>query len=111
MVVVRSRTIGVSPKAWPTALAAQHLAARAIGFLQLRRHTAHVLAARAALAAQRFEGAHPAFVARAPGLDALPEPRLLLRQLLVEPRGVFGLDPQLAFALREVGVVGDRIAP
>jgi hypothetical protein len=32
----------------------------------------------------RFQRAHPAFVAGAPGLDALANPHLFLRQLFVE---------------------------
>ena len=48
------------------------------------RRTRRLLAPRRALLAHRHQRAHAAFVARAPRLDALPQPGFLLRQPLVE---------------------------
>ena len=59
----------------------------------------------AALSAQLLEGAHSAFVARAPRFHALANPRFLLRELLVEQRRVPGLDFQRCPLLQHVLVV------
>ena len=52
-----------------------------------------------------FERADSAFVASAPRLDALADPRLLLRELLVEQRRVLGLDVERGAFLEHVVVV------
>ena len=75
---------------------------------------AQMVAALAAFAAQLFEAAHPAFVTRAPRLDALAQPYFFLRQHLVE----FGLldrfDRQLlgleALVFSEITLVGAQHA-
>src|SRR5690606_32935326 len=72
-------------------------------------HVAGQLAALAALAAHRFQAPHATLVARPARLDALPDPRLLLRQQLVEARALLLLriQPLLAAAL----VVGPVARP
>ena len=62
----------------------EHEAARWVGGLDLHAHHAGLLPARSPLGAHRDECADAAFVARAPGLDALPHPDLLLGEFLVE---------------------------
>ncbi len=89
--------------------ARDHFAA-ALGLGQRRAHTAGFLAARAPLVAQRFERAHAALVARAPRLDAAPQPCFFLRELLVEQRRLVGFDAQFVLARGEVGVVAGRVA-
>src|SRR5690606_39271625 len=56
---------------------------------------AHPLATLLALAAQGLEAAHPALVARAPGLDALTDPRFLLLPEAVEPPPLLRLHRKL----------------
>ena len=57
-------------------------------------------------AAQGIESAHPAFVARAPRLDAFADPAFFFRQALVEQRVVRGLGRELLGLLGlEFGVV------
>ena len=56
-------------------------------FARFERHAdgARLGAICGAFRTKRHERSHATFVPRAPRLDALPEPRLFLRQLLVEP--------------------------
>src|SRR5258706_3600957 len=72
------------------------------------RRLSDALAPFAALYAQLFERAHSALVARAPRLHALANPNLLLRQLLVEQGGVFGLDLERRALLQYVVVIAAR---
>src|SRR5690606_38169710 len=67
-------------------LGLEHQLAGGGGLLHGHAGLADALAARAALLAHRHQRAHPAFVARAAGLHAFPDPRLFLRQTLVEQR-------------------------
>ncbi len=91
-------------------LGLDHQPAGALGLLDLHLHVARAIAARAADLPQGLQGADPAFVAGAPGLDSGANPDLFLGQLLVElgvlPR--FGLQDRL-FAL-QVGRVVARPA-
>ena len=61
-----------------------HEAARALAGIERELHVAEPRATLAALAAQRFEPAHAALVARAARLDPLADPGFLLRPELVE---------------------------
>jgi len=74
--------------------------ARTLGLLDAHAQQA-ALAARLALLAQPFQRAHASFVARAPRLDALPDPGFLLRQLLVELDRLRGLGIQHRLFARE----------
>ena len=71
------------------------LLARRPGLRGFHAHVAGQITALRTFVAHRLEPAHAAFVAGAAGLDALPDPDLLLRQHLVET-GVllrFGIEP------------------
>src|SRR5262249_38320706 len=62
----------------------EYQTARRLGLLDAKPCRSHDVAARGALASHRHQRAHPSFVSRAPRLDALPQPRFFLRELLVE---------------------------
>ena len=79
--------------------------ARGRRLLDLEFDLPDALATLAALPAQLLEGANPAFVARAPRLDTLADPRFLLRQLLVEQRRMLGLDFERGELLQHVIIV------
>ena len=80
---------------------------RGVGPLDPQADRADGRAPRGALLAHRHQRAHPALVARAPRLDALPQPHFFLRQTLVEL--VLLATPSLAshssFFLHEGGIV------
>src|SRR5690606_12046371 len=86
-----------------------HLLAGRATLRDFHAHVAGQLAALAALAAHRFQAPHATFVAGPARLDALPDPRLLLPQQLVEARALLLLriQPLLAAAL----VVGPVARP
>ena len=65
-------------------LGLEHERPDGIRALDLQPHRADALAARRPLGAHRHEGRDATLVARAPRLDALAQPCLLLRELLVE---------------------------
>jgi hypothetical protein len=69
-------------------------------------HLAELVATARAFVAQPLQTSHPAFVARAPRLDALADPHLLLRQHLVELGVHYRLGRQhLVLASPVLGVV------
>jgi hypothetical protein len=97
IVVVRSRTMTLSPCITPAARAST---------LRLQTHRALALPPAGPLPPHRFQRSHPPFVAGAPGLDALPDPGFFTGKLLVE----LGPFPFLGgkggvFALEVAGVV------
>ena len=57
------------------------------------------------LIAHRFQRAHAAFVARAPGFDALANPHFFLRQAFVEQRVLLFLVDQHGFLARQISRV------
>src|SRR5699024_11854368 len=78
-------------------------------FLRCDARTADALAALAALCTHGFERAYTALVARAPRLDALPDPDLLLREALVECRRGIGFVGQRLVLVGQITVVIARI--
>ena len=84
MRVEKSRTTTRSPYDLLTRSASNTSLPDGSRALGLQPHRAHLPAARRALGAHRHQRPHAPFVARAPRLDALPQPGLLLGQLLVE---------------------------
>src|SRR5690606_7436486 len=79
-----------------------HLAPGRAALGDLHPHVAGELAPPGTLDAHRLERAHPSLVAGAPGLDALADPRLLLRQQPVEARLLLGLGVQALLAPAQV---------
>jgi hypothetical protein len=86
----------------------EHEFSRRRRILRSNLHLADALAPFAALYAQLFERAHPAFVARAPCLHALANPRFFLGQFLVEQRRVPGLDLERSLLLHDIVVITAR---
>ena len=98
----KSRTIGVSRRRRSeTPLRLDHELARRLRLLDREARAPLHLAAPPALGAHRHERAHAALVARAARLDAAADPRLLLRELLVEERVVARLLLERRRLLRE----------
>ena len=75
---------GRSPNDLLTRLGLEHDLSRPVCRLGLQRDSANLVAAFRALLAHGHQRADPPLVARAPGLDALAQPRLFLREPLVE---------------------------
>src|SRR5690606_23732448 len=86
----------------------EHLPAGSLPAGGLHAHVTGVLATAGALHAHRLQPPHPPLVAGAPRLDALADPRLLLRQQLVEAARFlrFRIEPLLAAAHVVVPVAG-----
>ncbi|KAF5029748.1 hypothetical protein DSECCO2_645370 [anaerobic digester metagenome] len=87
--------------------------ARAFRLLRQHGHPALPFTAAGAFLAQGVQGAHPAHVARAPGLDALAHPGFFLGQLLVEQGelALLVLQPGLALLLVLVVPAGIGMQP
>ena len=101
----KSAMTGAAPKVVRDVLRFEHQLAGRRGILHADLHLPDALAPLAALDAQLLERAHPALVARAPRLHALANPHLFLRQLLVEQRGMLGLDFERRALLQNVVIV------
>ena len=108
IIVEKSRTMVRLAVAEMELLGLDHQPARALGLLDLHFHVAGPLAAVAADFAQGLQGADPAFVARAAGLDAGADPDLFLGQLLVELGVLPGLGLQGRLLAIQVGRVVAR---
>ncbi len=94
-----------SPWAKSTSLRFDHQSPRPLRLLRLHPYRASAFPARPTLPPQRLQGSHATLVTGAARLDALTNPHLLLRQLLVElgPLPPLGCERRLlAF---EVGIV------
>ena len=74
--------------------------ARSLAGIERELDVAEPRAPLGALAAQRLEPSHPAFVARAPRLDALADPGFFLRPELVELAAAPSLSAASSSALR-----------
>ncbi len=86
-------------------LGLDHQLAAALAAIDAQARLPESLAPGAALLAQRLQGPHPPFVARAPGLDALANPDLLLGQAFVEALALLGLGMQALLAPAQIVVV------
>src|SRR3954471_15870500 len=102
-------------KRFRDALEFAHQPAGALPLADRELHLAGARAALGALGAQPLQATHPAFVARAPGLDALADPGFLLGPELVELAPHHGLDFELPglqrFIARIVAREGQQPAP
>jgi hypothetical protein len=74
------------PNALDTPLVSITICPGALAGVGLQAHRARLLTAAGPFAPHRHQRTHTAFVACAPGLDPLPQPRLFFSQLLVELR-------------------------
>ena len=97
---------GSPPKLSADVLRLENDPAGARGTVDRHAHAARLLAVGGPSRAQGDEVLDPPFIARPSCLDALPDPRLLLRELLVQPREIFRFVFERRCLLLEVRRVG-----
>ncbi len=103
-----SRTIGPVSERLADVLGLEHHLPGPVAGLGLQPDAADLVAAFRALLAHGHQRADPPLVARAPGLDALAQPRLFLREPLVELLVLDGLVREPVFLLSKEGLVVAR---
>ena len=103
--------IGAPPKSKCTSLASNTSFPEGDAASRLDLDLAENLAPLAAFDPQLLERAHPALVSGAARFHSLPDPRLLLRELLVEQGGLLGLGVEHGALLQHVGHRSLRTTP